>query len=702
MLKFKRHPHPSRGQALVEFAIIAVVLLMVIFLIIEAARIMWAWGTVQNAARTGARYAVTGQADRPDCSVEELSKFNYICGEDSPDLRLASVISRTHAGLAGLPLNEDSGIFEDPNYYNIEVWGGVQGTGELRPNFAGMPNEAVVVRAYYRVPIITPFFSSILPSIPVFGQAMMNNESFGQLGGSSEGIGIPAAVVIPTAGVTPSPTNSPTPTPTEAITSTPTQRATNTATATPDICQVKFDSPAVAGYNFVLVTGEIGSNVRIINLSTGEIISGYQQLSDFDGHACPGFATVFLNITLQAGMGLVVESSDGSSDITFVLPGTATATASPTASITPTPPPVQMTSTPTPTPTNTPTTPYIYLRPSCGSPDPVTGIVQFTLFGANWPVGQDVVLYWQNTSNFQTRITGHNGFFTQTWTKTGLANGTYNVIAISGSTNYTTQYKVPCDNATAVPTAAASPTTTPQPADMIIVGPPEMVSTGTPVAYQPITYQMIISNTGDVNVQNQFFVDLFIDPVATIQPNSLRIPIGESSGYVGVSSLPGNSSRVITITSDFGFANEPTPHFVYGMVDSIEQIGEAIETNNISTPDVVDYVQIADTPTPTPSYGSGSQSLMGFVQWPSDDGLDPLLRARVTLYDQITGQFVARVEASPISGFYRFDNLPTGSYRIEACGGIDQQASYFGMRVGIDVPNVLPLVSVFTNHIPCP
>ncbi len=698
MLKLKKHPNATKGQALVEFALIIVVLLMVIFLIIEAARIMWAWGTVQNAAREGARYAITGRADRPDCATEFLPKFSFQCN----DLRVASIISRTHSSLAGLPLNEASGIFEDDDYYNIEVWGGVQGTGELRPNFGGMPNEAVVVRAYYRVPIITPFFRPILPSIPVFGQAMMNNESFGQLGGSSVGAGIPSAVEIPTVGVTPSPTPTNTPTATQDVTSTPTQRATNTPTVTPNICRVLFDSPPIADFNYVLISGELGSNVRIINLANGEIISGYHELRDFDGHQCPGFATVLLNITLQAGMGLVVESSDGSTDIAFVLPGTPTPTASPTPSITPTPLPVDTTATPTPTATNTPSTPYLYLRPSCGSPDPVTGAVQFTVFGVNWPIGTDVVLYWQNTNNFQTRITGHNGYFSQTWTKIGLTTGSYNVIAVAGTKTYTTQYKIPCDNATAVPTAQASPTGTPEPADMIIVGPPQIISTGTPVAYQPISYQMVISNTGDVNVQNQFFVDLYIDPEVTVQPNAVRIPIGESSGYVGVSSLPGNTSRVITITSDFGFANEPTSHLVYGMVDSIEQINEAIETNNISTPAAVTGIQIADTPTPTPPFGVGSESLMGFVQWPSDDGLDPLLRAQVTLYDQVSGQFVARVEASAISGFYQFNNIPTGTYRIEACGGIDAEKSFFGMRVAIAVPNVLPLVSIFTNHVPCP
>lgn len=697
MFKLRKQPYTSKGQALVEFALIAVVLLMIIFLIIEAARILWAWGTVQNAARVGARYAITGQADRPDCAVEDLPKFDHLC----EDLRVASVIRRTHEGLTGLPLNETSGAFEDDNYYNIEVWGGMRGSGQLLPNFAGTPNEAVVVRAYYRVPIITPFFRPILPSIPVFGQAMMNNESFGQLGGtSSQGAGIPPVVVLPTVGVTPSPTPSPTASPTSEVPPTPTATTTSEPSPTPNICRVRFDRPPVAGENFVLITGEIGSQVQIINLSTGATISSNQELRDFDNHLCPGFATVFVSETLVAGTALAVESSDGSTDIAFVLAGTPTPTATPTNTASPTPTATAEGFVPTATPTSTPSQPFITLLPSCGSPDPISGAVQFTVIGVNWPVGTPVTLYWRG--NFQSLITGHNGSFSQTWTANGLTNGVYNATAVAGAIQFTTQYRVPCDNATAVPTAPATPTGTPQPADLIIVGPPQMVSTGTPVAYQPITYRMVISNTGQVNVQNQFFVDLFIDPVVTMEPDMLRLPLSQSSGYVGISSLPGGASRVITITADFGFANEPIPHYVYGMVDSVEQINEFIETNNISTPDVVQHVIAADTPTPTPAYPSGPETLMGYVQWPSSDGLDPLGRARVSLYDQVSGQFVRTVIASATTGFYRFENIPAGTYRIEACGGIDVQNSYFGMRTSIGVPNALPVINVFTNQVPCP
>ena len=49
----------SKGQALTEFALILPILLLLILGIIEGARIIWAFVTVQNAAREAARYAVT-------------------------------------------------------------------------------------------------------------------------------------------------------------------------------------------------------------------------------------------------------------------------------------------------------------------------------------------------------------------------------------------------------------------------------------------------------------------------------------------------------------------------------------------------------------------------------------------------------------------------------------------------------------------
>jgi len=60
-----------RGQTLVEFALVLPVMLMVLFVIIEMARLLHAWLAVENGARFGIRYAVTGEYDQAFC---------YACG----------------------------------------------------------------------------------------------------------------------------------------------------------------------------------------------------------------------------------------------------------------------------------------------------------------------------------------------------------------------------------------------------------------------------------------------------------------------------------------------------------------------------------------------------------------------------------------------------------------------------------------------
>ncbi len=63
------HPAPlphraRRGQTMVEFALTLPILLLLIFGIVEFGRIFQAWVTIQNAARTAARFAITGAYDQ--------------------------------------------------------------------------------------------------------------------------------------------------------------------------------------------------------------------------------------------------------------------------------------------------------------------------------------------------------------------------------------------------------------------------------------------------------------------------------------------------------------------------------------------------------------------------------------------------------------------------------------------------------------
>jgi len=56
-----RLQNKTRGQAMVEFVLALPILLFILFGIVEFARLTFAWMSVQNAARFGIRYAVTGE-----------------------------------------------------------------------------------------------------------------------------------------------------------------------------------------------------------------------------------------------------------------------------------------------------------------------------------------------------------------------------------------------------------------------------------------------------------------------------------------------------------------------------------------------------------------------------------------------------------------------------------------------------------------
>jgi hypothetical protein len=759
----------ANGQALVEFALMLTVLLMLIFLIIEGSRILWGLVTVQNAAREGARYAITGRHMGPECAVQDLPKFTYLCAEaDMAMLRTASIISATHRGLTGLPLDEMSGTMEDDNYYQIWIWGADM-ENNPRPNFGGAPGKPVVVRAMYRVPIITPFFNAIVPSVPVVGQVTEYNENFGQLGMPSTGQGVPPEVPVwPTVG--PTPTYTPEPDPNACGTQfvndliagpqptgsnvrvtgelgvdatlinlsdpgwTPVTRVMQAASGyacegyvdfsdlfidtplvaghvyrisspnpnntwdertvyndgevppppppppPPPICETRFAGPLVAGPEFsnVYVTGEPGELATLIGPNGLNVT---RELLPLDGWPCPGFrnfSDLFVETPLVAGDYYFVFSPNETWDEAVVLGGLPTAT--PTT--TPLPPPLP-TLTPTATlePTATPTTPFITILPTCGPGPNVT----FSVSGANWPSNRNIALYWNNQL-FQTiRHQDHDGSFTRQISVSNVGAGIHELRAVAEHGQQVFQhavfYRVPCPGATPLPTTTATVTSTPAPADLIVVGPPELVSTPPIVAYQPVQYRVVISNTGEIDVNQQFFIDLYLDPGQVL---TTHIPLVYSSGYQGVSGLLGQTSRALTITAPFGFHNEPENHVIYGMVDSLRQIVEVNEENNVSTPAFYDQVTPAATPTATSTPEIGDNSVRGLVLARINNTLNPQARAQVRLLDAITGEVVLTTITDTL-GRYAFLDVPDGTYTINACISIDD-TEYFGSYPAVQVP----------------
>jgi hypothetical protein len=214
-----------------------------------------------------------------------------------------------------------------------------------------------------------------------------------------------------------------------------------------------------------------------------------------------------------------------------------------------------------------------------------------------------------------------------------------------------------------------------------------------------VQFRIPITNAGDIDVNSQFFVDIYLDPDPTLVL-STTIPITESDGYSAVSSLAGQQSRVITITSQLGFENPPTPNSpnsVYGFVDSLERVIETDETNNI-TDGLVIFVTPAATPTPSPTPG-GADTISG-AAYTFEDDLIPQFRALISLIDETSGQTIATTQSDQF-GYYAFNGVPqpVSTYMVTACITIDGE-EWFGYRNGILPPNLLVILVMFEG--PCP
>jgi Flp pilus assembly protein TadG len=64
----RRRPGDDRGQSLVEFALVFPIIVLLVVAFVEVGRAVFAWNTIANAARQGARVAAVNQlADYTEC-----------------------------------------------------------------------------------------------------------------------------------------------------------------------------------------------------------------------------------------------------------------------------------------------------------------------------------------------------------------------------------------------------------------------------------------------------------------------------------------------------------------------------------------------------------------------------------------------------------------------------------------------------------
>ena len=153
----------DEGQALVEFALVAMVFLTVVFGIIDFARLFESWVTVQHAARQGARYAVTGRTDCDEYADNRVGCIVY-------EARRASI------GLTGTTADVDVSVrsWSYPAYADPPVEGS-----------AGHACDEMEVEVDYDHHLVTPLVAQIVSHVPLQGRERVLNEPFGPCGGGS-------------------------------------------------------------------------------------------------------------------------------------------------------------------------------------------------------------------------------------------------------------------------------------------------------------------------------------------------------------------------------------------------------------------------------------------------------------------------------------------------------------------------------------
>ncbi len=257
-----------RGQGVVEFALILPVLLLVIFMIIELARVLHAYLVIENGARYGVRYAVTGEYNNTYC-LDGADTGSGACDgsgqrPEEDAARLPSIEDVARAGSASI-MRDESLPPGQPGFFTITVCSARDANGDGTQDFAwfpsdqasftpadcaptedgGGPGDRVSVTIDFEHPLITPILSSVWPQLHLVAKREGIVEQFR----TARVVGLPATASgptwTPTDTFTPSMTFTPSETLTASATASPTASDTPTPTNTPTITPSRTSSPTM-------------------------------------------------------------------------------------------------------------------------------------------------------------------------------------------------------------------------------------------------------------------------------------------------------------------------------------------------------------------------------------------------------------------------------------------------------------------------
>ena len=233
--RLRRSKDRHRGQALVEFAIVSIVMVLILATVADFGRLFYSQITVENAARAGVIVAArapssyTGACPAPPASTNQI-------------------------GCAIVAESRGSGTTVSPSEVTVtcENFSGTTAACATTPQ-GDMRSRVTVVKTFgFLMPILTALFGG---GITMTASVTADQQSLP-----------PAAtyVPVPSSTVAPTPTPTPTPTPAPTATATPTPTPVPTPTPTP--------APCVAGYAPVpnLVVGATPGSTETVSEALAE------------------------------------------------------------------------------------------------------------------------------------------------------------------------------------------------------------------------------------------------------------------------------------------------------------------------------------------------------------------------------------------------------------------------------------------------
>jgi hypothetical protein len=210
----------SRGQGMLEFALALPIALLLIFGIIEFARIFQSWLSVQNGARFALRYAVTGEYDVSYCTAADAA-LGYAADDNADGVidcrvprsvanydtkteqlidwaRIPSIRDVARGSALAIARNDSATGERENGYFHVTICSTRDANGDGIADFSylpsdpgifksaqclphedpGGPEDRVIVAVDFTHPLFTPFITSLWPNVRLTAQSEGIVESF--------------------------------------------------------------------------------------------------------------------------------------------------------------------------------------------------------------------------------------------------------------------------------------------------------------------------------------------------------------------------------------------------------------------------------------------------------------------------------------------------------------------------------------------